>query len=517
MVLAVLLAACGGGDGGGGEEVGGGAAAPTTAETTDDEASGEPTAGGELIVATEAAWLPVDPLTMGALTDRTVGSAVYDTLVGISPEGELEPMLAESWDSEDAVTYVVVLREGVTFHDGTPLDAEAVVKHFERLRDPANQCRCIGELSIIDTIVASGPLEVTFTLKTASAGFPTLLSDVSGMIVSPTAVETMGDGFANAPVGAGPFKFVEQLENDHITFERYDGYWEEGKPLLDRITYRPIPDADARYASLRSGDVDVIASPSVDHQVAAAEEPDLQVVEVGGIGTTFSMMNTQRAPFDKVEARQAVAYATDVQTLIDTLYEGRYEQVRSPFPPDVADVGDPPNYPDYDLEKAKALVEELGGLSFTYSLTNSPGTLQLGQALQGMWQEAGMEVTLTPLEQTVLITNAIDHEFQAMNFRWAGRFDPDANSWQFFHSSSPRNYTLTEDAEIDELLDAARQELDPDKRLELYTQFSERLAEVMPYSFLWTNSFTFIASNEVHDIPPQADALLRPHGIWIES
>ena len=510
-VLAVLAAGCGGG---GSSSEGSGA---TPGESGADAEATEPRRGGDLVVAMEAAWLPLDPLDMGALTDRTVGSAVYDTLVGVSPEGEFVPMLATSWDSEDGQSYDIVLREDVTFHDGTPLDADAVVKHFERLLDPANECRCQADLAVVESVTATGPLQVTIKLKAPSAAFPSVLSDVPGMIVSPTAAEALGEGFASSPVGAGPFKFVEQLENDHITFERYDGYWDDAKPYLDRITFRPIPDQQARYSSLRSGDVDLIVVPSVDNRVAAEGDPDLQVVELGGVGTQFTMFQTQQAPFDDVRARRAMAYATDVETLIETLYEGLYEPVRSVFPPKLFAASDPPNYPDYDLDEAKRLVEELGGLAFTFSVSNTPENLTLSQALQAMWEEAGMQVEIEVLEQTVLIRNALDHKFQAMGFRWAGRWDPDQNSWQFFRSGSPRNYTLLVDPEIDRLLDGARVETDQAKRTELYGAFSERLAELAPYSFLWSNDSAFIARSSVHDIPPLADWLLRPAGIWVEG
>jgi ABC-type transport system substrate-binding protein len=159
-------------------------------------------------------------------------------------------------------------------------------------------------------------------------------------------------------------------------------------------------------------------------------------------------------------------------------------------------------YPAYDLDKAKDLVSQLGGLSFTMILSNSPANLQLAQALQSQWEEAGIKVTLDPQEQTTLITNVYSANYQAELGRWKGAYDPDGNVYQFFSSKAGQtNYARVSDSALDALLDQGRQSTDPATRKQIYQQVAEKLAELLPYNFLWAFDAWRITTNKVHGIP----------------
>lgn len=477
--------------------------------------SEEPVVGGVLRVGLFYEPGPIDPLARAGVAERTVAQSIFDSLVSVTPNGELTPGLATEWSSDDGQAWTFKLREGVTFHDGTPFNAEAVEFHFNRLLNPENACASCAEISALESVEVTGEYEVVFHLSTPSAAFPATLVDYPGMIVSPAAVETLGDEFGNSPVGTGPFRWVERVEGEHITLERNPDYWKEGQPYLDSVVFRPIDDVQARFATVQSGDIDIMHEPGISERLQA-EAAGLQVLDVGAVGTKFVMFHTQRPPFDDVRARLAVAYATDADTINATLHEGLYRSTTDPFPNGHWADAEPDNYPAYDLDKARELVNELGGLSFEMDVGVTADT-QLAQALQAMWAEAGIEVEINTMETATYIDRGLNGEFVSSLFSWSGRWDPDLNTYQFFHSSSDRNYTRLVDAELDNLLEHARAELDQAKRAELYADVAARLAELMPYVYLYSQDKAFIAGNHVKNVPLMADGIIRTDAIWLEQ
>lgn len=487
-----------------------------TAPPADAEAT--PTHGGHLVVATESPWTPIDPRVLATVTDRSVANAVYDTLVSFNADGTFGPMLATSWTVDETGTaYVFELRDGVTFHDGTPFDAAAVVAHLDRLRDPANGCRCLDSLNRVAAVEATGPLQVTITLTEPYAPLIGLLSDTVGMIPSPTAVAAAGADYGVEPVGTGPFVFVEQVAGDRIEFARNPDYWDGDKPYLDQLTFRAMPEGQARYAAVRAGDVDLVMNPRPADIVAARDEDGLQTIDVGGLGTRFILFQTGTEPFTDVRARRAVAHATDVDTLIETLFEGTVSATTTPFTDQMWAQSSPSTYPTYDLDEARRLVDELGGLSFTFNIDNRPETIELAQALQGMWREAGIEAEIEPLEELDNGTRVLERNFQASLFRWAGRADPDENVYRFFRSDGGVNWTGINDPELDAALDAGRTGLTHEERVAAYATVAEKLGEHVPYLFVHALNGTYITTDEVHGVPPVADWRLRTADIWLDS
>lgn len=487
---------------------------PASSDTTgasDDEA----VQGGSLTIGLSYTWATLDPLRLSLLYEISVARAVYDTLIEFDETGELAPGLAESWSSpDDGKTWVFELREGVTFHDGTAFDAAAVQSHLERLSDPENACQCLGQFDVVDSIEATGDFEVTIGLTEPLAWFPAVFVTEVGMVPSPTAVAELGEEIANRPVGAGPFRFVEQVPGDVITFERFEDYWraDEGLPYLDQISYRVVADQDARLAAVRSGEVHVMMDPAT-RQWAEAESAGLQLVEVGGIGSQFVIMNTAKPPFDDVRARQAVAHAIDVAMIHETISEGRLEPATSIFPRSTwAYPGEIESYPAYDPDRARALVEELGGLSF--ELTTTQSRSETAQALQAMWAEVGIEATITTMEAQTLVAHYRAFEHEATLTQYAGRQDPGIFAYRYFHSGNPNNYAQISDPDIDRLVEAAQQTVDQDERARLYAEFAERAAELVPYALLNNLNAAYIAAPGVGGLRAIPDEIIRPAELW---
>ena len=517
-VLAALLVpvACGssGDDGSGEGGEAGGTPASAAADGDGGPTDGEPVRGGEIVVGMEGTWPPLDTLTIAALAERSIGLAIYDTLLTFDEDGTVRPWLATDWSTKDeGQTWTITLREGVEFHDGTPLDAAAVKAHFDRVRDPANSCYCLGDVQIIEEVEAVDATTVEFRLSQPYGAFPAVLADYGSMIESPTAVASMGKDFASQPVGSGPFRFVSQVTGDSVVVERFEEYWNEELPYLDRITFKNLPDTDARFAALRAGDIDLMRLPNPEHIEQASSSEDLQVVDLGGLGTVFVMFNTQAPPFDDVRVRRAVIYASDMDTINETIYRGQLEHSTSFFPPGSWANSEVSTYPKFDPEEARRLVEEVGGVSFTLTITAD--RLNAAQALQDMWADVGIRAEIETMDQATSVARAGKSEFQAHLYRNPGRYDPDLFGYTTFHSTAPRNYVQLVDPEVDRLLEEARAAVDQGERAELYAKAADRIGELGTHDIMHATSTSYLAQDELKGIPSHADWVLRTAGIWL--
>jgi ABC-type transport system substrate-binding protein len=475
----------------------------------------QPRNGGSLSISIESDLPTLDPTGFASFNDREAGIILYDTLLDIDPKGKIVPHLAEKLEAApDATWFKVTLHSGVKFHDGTPLDAAAVVAHFKRMMDPKNRCRCISDLAPVDTVEATGPLQVTFKMKTPSAPFPSVLADVAGMIVSPAAVEKYNNDLSTHPVGTGPFIFKEWQRGAQIVFERNPNYW--GKvPYLDQVVLRPMPDEQARYASLQAGNLDVIMNAGARDVIDAQQNKKFTVIDPGSLATSFVMINTGAPDVSDVRVRQAMAYALDRVALNKVVNKGLYKIANTVFgtglsPHELVD-----GYPNYDPAKAKQLLADYGKpVKLKLAINASPLAVLSGQAVQQMWKKVGVETEIDQYEQIQLIRAAGLKDYQVMLYRWAGGADPDRNVYQFFHSKGVVNRTAYNNPEMDKLLDDARATTDSEARLELYHKINNILARDLPYILL--NYFTnyALAGPSVHGIVGVPDGLIRLPAVW---
>src|ERR687893_2088405 len=248
LVALVVLVACGGGGGGG-----------TQSNTPP----------GTLEVGLEAEPPELDPNLSSAYVDRQVMASLYDKLVDIDEQGEIVPMLAESYEvSGDELVYTFHLREGIKFHDGTEFNAEAVKYNLDRYQEE-DSVRST-EVEPIESVDVVDEYTVRVTLSEPFAPFLAVLTDRAGIIASPKTIEENNGRISKDPVGTGPFEYVERVRGDHITVEKNPDYWREGLPKLDKIIYRGIVDENVQYQNLQSGELDLI------DQMPLVEVKDLQ-------------------------------------------------------------------------------------------------------------------------------------------------------------------------------------------------------------------------------------------------
>lgn len=518
-VLAVLLglaftaAACGSDDGGGSGENAGTDDGAETTETT-EEPEGTPVKGGELVFATESDVATLEPGEAAQPSDKVITLGIYDPLTTYT-DGELVPYLAESLEgSEDLLTYEMVLREGVTFHDGTPLNADAVVKHFDRLKDPATGCACATNVSIIESMeMPDGPegLAVSFTLNEPSVAFPDLLAGSSGYIESPTAVAEMGAAFATKPVGTGPFRLTEFTPGERVVLEAYEDYWQKDEngiqlPYLDKLTVVPIPDSGQRVAALGAGDIDIFQTAD-SATVATAEDQGFASQKISGSSSTILLMNNAKPPFDDVRARQALAYAINKDVINERVYDGVRVPSYSGFALDSAYYNPDAGTPQYDPEKAAELVEELGGLKFSLVCIPTPEADGILQLVKQMGERAGMEIELQTQEQGAFVNRMFSKsgDYEAACFRSAHFIEPDAIR-PGLTTGDTGNLVFYSNPEVDRLLDEARSTPDVEERKELYFEVQEITGEEVPLITSLYDLFGNVYDPDVVGPPPPGES-----------
>jgi peptide/nickel transport system substrate-binding protein len=510
-------AACGGGD-----EDGSGAAQEGTVEDVSEQ--GDPVEGGEITVGLEAetnSWLPGEGSFSNSGT--TVAYAIYDPLIKRTADGEFRPYLAESMEpNADLTVWTLTLRPDVRFHDGTPLNAQALKTIFdEYLTAPTSNVKnTLAEVTSLDVV---DDLTATYTLKAPNAAFPDLLTGSPGWPFSPTAAAAAGADAGSEPVGTGPFSFVSWQRDSNFVVEKNEDYWQEGLPHLDGITFRPIPDEDTRLSSLQSGDIDAMQTL---RQSTVAKARDLDGVdnyEYLGNNSGSSIINTSIAPFDDLRVRQALAYAIDQPALIDVIggtgltpEASQYFSPDSPFYSEEAAEA----FPTYDAERAQEFYDDYindpqrsdgqpvgTDLAFTYRCPPDPTLNELSQLYQSFWNQLGMDVTLETVEQAAHVQNGIAKDYEVQCWRVGAETDPYTTLKNAF-TEGPLNFTGYTSPEIDEGLDTLRTTTDLAERQGAVAQISMDISENLPNLFTGY-TLTDIA---VRDVVKNVDGWTFPDG-----
>jgi peptide/nickel transport system substrate-binding protein len=452
----------------------------------------------------------LDPTTSSALVDRMVHNSIYDKLFDLDAQGNIIPMLAVSHEvSQDGKTYTLKLKEGVKFHDGTDFNAEAVKFNFER--NKGENSKRLGELKYVEKVTAVDPATVKIELNQPFAPFLSILTDRSGMMVSPAAVQKYGDDFLNHPVGTGPFVFVEHVKGDHVTLRKNENYW-NGQAKLDELTYKVFTNGTAAVQNLRSGMLDIMDTVPVKEIPAIKNDANLTLIANAGMGYQGIYLNNTKEPFTNKYLRQAVDRAIDREAVIKVLFDGYGLPAHSPFGPGNLAHGDSDQVARPNAAEIRELLAKGGkpdGFSFKMQIGVSPATEQFGAVLQNMLKQHNINVELEKLEFGTLIENGDNGNFQALQLGWSGRPDPDQNFYDFVVTDMPQNDGRISIPELDELAAKARSELDPAKRKELYDQAMKIMHEEAGYSYIYHQYNIFGISKKVSGFTYVPDGIIR--------
>jgi len=461
-----------------------------TAAAQDD--SGDPVIGGKLIMSLADRDVDTfDPIISTFNMSIWTSLLIYDQLVRVGPDGtSIEPGLAETWShSDDGLTYTFSLRD-TTFHDGSPVTADDVVYSLDRaLTSETSTWRSL--ISVVDTMTAVDDKTVEIKLSDVWAPFEADLAFVAFSIFPQAALESQGDDFFQHPIGSGPFQFDTWEKETRIVLKRNETYWEEGKPYLDELEFRVLTDTNARMLQFQGGELDIVTSVPYSQLEALGANPEIVVLEEASARIDYIGMNTKRAPWDDKTLRQAINYAVDKQTIIDRVLFGNGEVATSYLPLMAGHDYDSPGYP-FDLDKAKELVAQSAGKDgFKAEFIIPSGDTfsdQVGQLVAAQLAEIGGEVTLVALEsgaRTQKVRTDLDYDWQK-GYYSTDIIDPDQLTQfaVYTDGGSKAIYTQYENPEVNEKIQAAARELDPDARQELYDQIQQMHLDDAPMIFL---------------------------------
>jgi peptide/nickel transport system substrate-binding protein len=456
--------------------------------------------------------LQAEPVTLDPhqVTDYNTGRAVdpmFERLVRFKDEStELEPGLAEKWDvSSDGLTYRFSLRSGITFHDGTPFDADAVVFSILRQIDPNHPYHDTGEFAYaeftfgkVQSVKAVDPQTVEIVLKEPYAPFLSNVAIHAASIVSPAAVQKYGRDFSKNPVGTGPFRFVEWKPGVEVILERNPNWW-GGQPQVERLIFRPIIEDRARLTAFEAGSIDFIVNIPPDDLPRLKQSPDVTVLEQPGMHVWYIVFNCRREPFNKKEVRQAVNYAINKEAIVNELLKGTGVLAKGPLPPVVWGYTDAvPDY-RYDPAKAKELLAQAGypnGFKVTFWVPESGSGMQqpkaMGAAIQADLRAVGIEAEIQTFEWGTYLDKVLgnpDELPEMFEMSWIGdNGDPDNFLFILLSGDAwpPNGFNMGyyKNEQVDELLRQAQRLNDRAKREQLYQQALKLLVEDAPWAWI---------------------------------
>jgi peptide/nickel transport system substrate-binding protein len=466
----------------------------------------------------------LDPTLARTFVGRIVFASLCDKLFDIGPHLEIVPQLATSYQlSEDAKTVTLQLREGVLFHDGEKMDGAAVKASLERhLKLQGSQRK--AEIAAVSSIDVVDEHTVKLNLSAPFAPLIAQLTDRAGMILSPKAVEAAGDKFAAHPVCAGPYKFTERVAQDRIVLDRFDHYWNKEKIRIDRIMFLPIPDQSVRLANLQSGGLDMIerVAPSDLKQIEGNKQlKTASIVELGyqSININVGKGNGWHNPLgEDASVREALDLAIDRDALNQVVFEGQFQPGNQWVSPKSPYYDKDIPMPKRDIARAKQLIKEVGKgeITIDFMVPNDTVAQQLGQVIQAMAKEAGINLNIRATEFASSLNLADRGDYSAYLIGWSGRSDPDGNIYNFVACNSPLNYPGYCNAEVDKELNAARQVDKPAERLAHYKNVAAQTLKDRPILYLYHRQWIYAFNQKLAGFEPYPDGLIRPQGLKMQ-
>lgn len=478
---------------------------------SDQKTSVSAPAGNNVInISLKADPPSLDPSKSNALVDRQVQNSIYDKLFDLDKNGNIVPVLVESYEvSPDGKVYTFKLKKGIKFHDGTEFNADVVKFNIERNRE--DDSRRQNEMKFVQKTDVVDPQTVKIKLSEPFSPFISILTDRSGMMVSPEAVKKYGDDYLNHPVGTGAYVFVEHVKGDHVTLKKNENYW-NGEVKIDEINYKVFSNGTAAVQNLKSGQLDFVDDVPTKEIKGLENNPNIKVVAEAGMAYQGMYLNTTQEPFTNKYLRQAVNKAIDREAFIKVVIDGYGVPANSPFAPGNLAYGDSDKVSKPNEQEIKDLLTKGGkpnGFSFKFQIGTSPVNEQFGAVIQSMLKPYGIQVELEKVEFGTMLDNGAKHKFQALQLGWSGRPDPDQSFFDFVVTDQPNNYAAVSNPELDKLAKQARIELDPAKRKALYDQAMEIVHDESEYVYIYHDFNRFGVSKKVTGFEYVPDGIIH--------
>jgi peptide/nickel transport system substrate-binding protein len=466
----------------------------------------------------------LDPTLARTYVGRIVFASFCDKLFDIDEKINIVPQLALSHEtSADGKEVTIKLRPGVKFHDGEPFNAEAAKFSLERHLTMQGSFRK-PELAALDHVDVVDPLTIKLVLKAPFSPLIAQLTDRAGMMVSPKAAKEEGDKFGLHPVCAGPYKFVERVQQDRIVLEKFADYWNKDNVFIDRIVFLPIVDATVRLANLKSGGLDLLERLLATDIKAVQADPKLKLstaIELGYQGVTLNIGNDKaKGPLSKsAKVREALDLSIDREAINQVVFNGEFKPGNQWVNPD---------HPYYqqafplrprDVAKAKALLKEAGvtpPVNVDFMVPKGAETEAVAQVIQSMAAEAGFDMKIRVTEFATSLKQAEAGEYQAFMLAWSGRIDPDGNSYVFLKTGAPQNYSAWSNAEADKALDGARLVTEQAKRKAIYENLTKVALEEHPILYIYHRRILIAHTTKLEGYKQMPDGLVRVIGLKLK-
>jgi peptide/nickel transport system substrate-binding protein len=467
----------------------------------------------------------LDPTLARTYVGRIVFASICDKLFDIDEKLNIVPQLALSHEtSADGKAVTIKLRPGVKFHDGEPFNAEAAKYSLERHLNMKGSFRK-PEIGSVDKVEIVDPTTIKLVLKEPFSPLLAQLTDRAGMMVSPKAAEAAGDKFGLKPVCAGPYKFVERVQQDRIVVERFADYWNKDQVFIDKITYLPIVDATVRLANLKSGGLDLIERVLATDIKSVRDTPKLKLskaVSLGYTGLTINLSNGAKAnsPLAKdPRVRRAFEASLDRDAINQVVFNGEFVPGNQWVSPQNPYYQEKFPVPKRDVAKAKALLKEAGvtgPITIDFMVPNGAETRAVAEVVQSMAAEAGFDLKIRVTEFATSLKQAEDGDYQVFLIGWSGRSDPDGNSFSFHTCGAPQNNSGYCDKEVDAAHAEARSKASPAERKKAYEKVAEKYLADGSIKYLYHAQVLVAHSDKLEGYKQMPDGLVRVIGLKLK-
>jgi len=466
----------------------------------------------------------LDPTMARTYVGRIVFAAFCDKLFDIDEKLNIVPQLALSHEtSADGKEVTIKLRPGVKFQDGEPFDAEAAKFSLDRHLNTPGSFRK-PEIASLDHVDVVDPLTIKLVLKAPFSPLLAQLTDRAGMMVSPKAAKAEGDKFGLHPVCAGPYKFVERVQQDKIVFEKFADYWNKDNIFIDRIVYQPIDDATVRLANLKSGGLDLIERLLATDIKDVTSDRRLKLdtaTSLGYRGLTLNIgKDKAKGPLSQsAKVRQALDLAIDREALNQVIFNGEFTPGNQWVNPENPYYQSAFPLRGRDVEKAKALLKEAGvtpPVTVDFMVPKESESEAAAQVLQAMAAEAGFDLKIRVTEFATSLKQGEAGEYQAYMLEWSGRSDPDGNTFNHLHTGAALNYSAWSNPTADKALEDARLVSDMQKRKAIYAMLAREVQNQEPILYLYHRKFLFAHTTKLEGFRPMPDGLIRVVGLKLK-
>ncbi|MBI4278749.1 MAG: hypothetical protein HY660_09860 [Armatimonadetes bacterium] len=430
--------------------------------------------------------------------EREFFPQVYDKLVEFNERAQVVPQLATSWTfTPDGKVYTFKLRQGVKFHDGTPVTSDGVKRAFDRLMNPENRLPRRAVFSMLERVEVVDLYTVRFILKEPFGAFLATLANPSASIVNPYVAERLGrDRFKATPSGSGPFRFAEWTSGNRIVLRKVPDHWESATNNIDEIVFRFVPEENARAVGLETGELDVVLVLPPAEAVRLRGNPKIQVINAPLARIQGLYVNMRKKPFSELKVRHAMAHAIDKKAIVDNFLRGFGRVADSPLPQGVWPYKAQKVY-DFDLERAKKLMAEAGYAGgFRATMWVPVGTYtasqQISEALAGMLKKINIDLKLDIRESAQWLSELRTRGVDEMSYYGWGNQSGDAdyslrtNFLSTLFAPQCCNRQFYRNPEVDALLMKGASAVDPRERRQAYEKVQELLWQEQPWVYIST-------------------------------